>query len=139
MRSAAQRRALPRTKGGLSRLGLNRRLGKSQDSKPRARGGLGSPGSVSSQLVLESRVFPAAQRGGSVLLQGCARTLETLDHPESAHVPGEGGVSAGFLPCFSPGVRFGVNLKFPAVSWVSDGRERVRGRLTLCTPFSFLP
>lgn len=65
-------------------------------------GELGSPGSVSSQLVLESKVFPAAERGESALRPGCARTLERLDHPGKRPHPWRGGsvrwVSAVFLP-----------------------------------------
>lgn len=71
MRGSAARS--PRNKRGLSGLGCTWRLGKSPGSWRRARGGLGSPGSASSQLLLESRVLPTAERGESVLRPGCAR------------------------------------------------------------------
>lgn len=79
MRRSATRS--PRNKRGPSGLGCTWRLEKSPGSWRRAWGGLGSPGSVSSQLVLESTVFPTAESGESALRPGCARTLGPWDHP----------------------------------------------------------
>ena len=145
MRSAAQRRALPRTKGGPSGWGFTGRLGKSRGSKPGAWGGLGSPGSVSSQLVLESRVLSAAERGESVPRPGCARTLGAVGPTWKAPTSLERGeCPLGFCRVSPPrrevqGTAEIPSVYSPALSWVADGRERVRGRLTLCTPFPFPP
>lgn len=94
----------------------------------------------SSQPVLESRVFPAAEGGGSFLHRDALGRWSLWTILESAHVSGEGGVSAGFLLLLLPrrevqGTPEIPSVSSPAFSRVASGRERIRGRLTLCTPF----
>lgn len=113
MHSSATRS--PRNKRGPSGLGCTWSLGKSLGRERRAWDGLRSPGSVSAQLVLESRVFPAAERGESILRPGCARTQGRLDGPGKRPRPWRGGsvrwVSSVPL---RTGTGFKAHLKCPA-------------------------
>lgn len=138
------RRALPRTKGGPSGLGFSGRLGNLQAAEPGAWSGRESHRIQARSWFWKVGSFPPAERGRSFLRPGCSRAGWSLGPSWKAPTdPERGECPLGFCFCFSVGARFRAHLKFPvflspAFSSVASGRERVRGGLTLCTPFPFI-
>lgn len=92
----------PANKRGTLPAGLHPEAREISRLQAESRGGLGSPGSVSSQLVLESRVFPAAQRGRVRSPPGMRQDAGALGPSRKCPRSWRGGsvrwVSAVFLP-----------------------------------------